>query len=203
MIAARDHIPTSLQSHEGSPQLTVKFRLFLCLLEQRIGRLDRIGQTGDIHVPYCFHSSSENQARWLHKGLNAFTRPLKGALASALLPALDELLDHAPHEAASSVRKPSVAISSKMLAASQPSPPPPQRLPSRKPARSPSSPSPPAAIASSISPPAIPDLPPPKPPPSPSSVPRPSPHSPPRASASTYSASPVAIRSKQLVAASS
>jgi len=72
------------------------------LLEQRIGRLDRIGQTGDIHihVPYGVHSSSEYQARWLHEGLDAFTHPLKGAttLASALLPELDELLDHAPDE---------------------------------------------------------------------------------------------------------
>ncbi len=72
------------------------------LLEQRIGRLDRIGQTGDIHihVPYGVRSSSEYQARWLHEGLDAFTRPLKGAtaLASALLPGLDELLDHAPDE---------------------------------------------------------------------------------------------------------
>ena len=77
------------------------------LLEQRIGRLDRIGQTGDIHihVPYGVHSSSEYQARWLHEGLDAFTHPLKGAtaLASALLPELDELLDHAPDEAAFTV----------------------------------------------------------------------------------------------------
>lgn len=73
------------------------------LLEQRIGRLDRIGQTGDIHihVPYGVHSRSEYQARWLHEGLDAFTHPLKGAtaLASTLLPELDELLDHAPDEA--------------------------------------------------------------------------------------------------------
>lgn len=65
------------------------------LLEQRIGRLDRIGQTGTIHihVPYGVGSRSELHARWLHEGLDAFSRPLKGAtaLAAALLPGLDGL----------------------------------------------------------------------------------------------------------------
>lgn len=65
------------------------------ILEQRIGRLDRIGQTGTvhIHVPYGVGSRSELHARWLHEGLDAFVRPLKGAnaLASVLLPELDEL----------------------------------------------------------------------------------------------------------------
>ncbi len=65
------------------------------LLEQRIGRLDRIGQTGTvhIHVPYGRGSRSELHARWLHEGLDAFTRPLKGAtaLAAGLLPELDAL----------------------------------------------------------------------------------------------------------------
>ncbi|MEM9236300.1 MAG: helicase-related protein, partial [Verrucomicrobiota bacterium] len=65
------------------------------LLEQRIGRLDRIGQTGTIHihVPYGVDSPSELQARWLHEGIDAFTQPLKGAtkLAHELLPGLDEL----------------------------------------------------------------------------------------------------------------
>jgi len=73
------------------------------LLEQRIGRLDRIGQTGDIHihVPYGVHSSSEHHARWLHEGLDAFTHPLKGAtaLASRLLPELDVLSGEAADEA--------------------------------------------------------------------------------------------------------
>ncbi len=65
------------------------------LLEQRIGRLDRIGQTGTIHihVPYGVGSRSELQARWLHEGLEAFSRPLKGAtaLATTLLPEMDEV----------------------------------------------------------------------------------------------------------------
>jgi len=50
------------------------------LLEQRIGRLDRIGQTRDIdiHVPYLAHSPQEVLVRWYHEGLNAFERNLEG-----------------------------------------------------------------------------------------------------------------------------
>jgi ATP-dependent helicase HepA len=50
------------------------------LLEQRIGRLDRIGQTQDIqiHVPYVEHSPQEVLARWYHEGLNAFETNLEG-----------------------------------------------------------------------------------------------------------------------------
>lgn len=44
------------------------------LLEQRIGRLDRIGQTQTIriHIPYLAGTSQEVQFRWFHEGLNAF-----------------------------------------------------------------------------------------------------------------------------------
>lgn len=44
------------------------------LLEQRIGRLDRIGQTRDIdiHVPYLEGTSQAILARWFDEGLNAF-----------------------------------------------------------------------------------------------------------------------------------
>lgn len=70
------------------------------VLEQRIGRLDRIGQTGDIHIhiPYGKDSRSELQARWLHEALDVFSEPLKGAttLATELLPDLDELADASP-----------------------------------------------------------------------------------------------------------
>ncbi len=50
------------------------------LLEQRIGRLDRIGQSEDIHihVPYLAHSPQEVLARWYHEGLNAFETNLEG-----------------------------------------------------------------------------------------------------------------------------
>lgn len=45
------------------------------LLEQRIGRLDRIGQTKDIdiHVPYFIGSAQEKLALWYHQGLQAFS----------------------------------------------------------------------------------------------------------------------------------
>jgi len=46
------------------------------LLEQRIGRLDRIGQQQDvhIHVPYYEHSAQDVLLRWYHEGLNTFER---------------------------------------------------------------------------------------------------------------------------------
>ncbi|WNN49169.1 RNA polymerase-associated protein RapA [Siccibacter colletis] len=44
------------------------------LLEQRIGRLDRIGQAHDIqiHVPYLEHTAQSVLVRWYHEGLDAF-----------------------------------------------------------------------------------------------------------------------------------
>ncbi len=46
------------------------------LLEQRIGRLDRIGQTDtiQIHVPYLENSALEVMFHWYHEGLNAFEK---------------------------------------------------------------------------------------------------------------------------------
>lgn len=51
------------------------------LLEQRIGRLDRIGQKGtiNIHVPFIAGSEGEVLARWYHDGLDAFEHSLQGA----------------------------------------------------------------------------------------------------------------------------
>ncbi len=45
------------------------------LLEQRIGRLDRIGQrqTIQIHIPYLAHSAQEVMYRWYQEGMQAFT----------------------------------------------------------------------------------------------------------------------------------
>lgn len=56
------------------------------LLEQRIGRLDRIGQTHTvkIHVPYFVDSSQAVLLTWLHQGIDAFER------ISAVGPALFE-----------------------------------------------------------------------------------------------------------------
>lgn len=44
------------------------------LLEQRIGRLDRIGQRHDIeiHVPYLLNTAQEKLFRWYHEGINVF-----------------------------------------------------------------------------------------------------------------------------------
>lgn len=46
------------------------------LLEQRIGRLDRIGQTAtvNIHVPYYALTAQEKLLDWYHQGLNAFEK---------------------------------------------------------------------------------------------------------------------------------
>lgn len=50
------------------------------LLEQRIGRLDRIGQKGviNIHVPFVAGTEGEVLARWYHEGLDAFEHSLQG-----------------------------------------------------------------------------------------------------------------------------
>lgn len=46
------------------------------LLEQRIGRLDRIGQQNDvqIHVPFYENTAQEKLLQWYHLGLNAFEK---------------------------------------------------------------------------------------------------------------------------------
>ncbi len=67
------------------------------LLEQRIGRLDRIGQKHRIqlHVPYLENSPQERLFQWYHQALNAFlaTCPTGNALqhqfGSRLLPLLE------------------------------------------------------------------------------------------------------------------
>jgi len=53
------------------------------LLEQRIGRLDRIGQTEviNIHVPYIEHSAQEVIFNWYNKGLNIFLQSCAAAYA--------------------------------------------------------------------------------------------------------------------------
>lgn len=64
------------------------------LLEQRIGRLDRIGQTStiNIHVPYLAESGEEMWARWYHEGLGAFEQNVHGS--SEIFQAFqDELLE--------------------------------------------------------------------------------------------------------------
>lgn len=53
------------------------------LLEQRIGRLDRIGQsqTIRIHIPYLEQSSTELLKRWHHDGLGTVEHSLRGGNA--------------------------------------------------------------------------------------------------------------------------
>jgi len=50
------------------------------LVEQRIGRLDRIGQHHDvhIHVPFVVGTGQEVSARWHHEGLNALAGSVAG-----------------------------------------------------------------------------------------------------------------------------
>jgi ATP-dependent helicase HepA len=53
------------------------------LLEQRIGRLDRIGQKHDIniHVPYMQETAQEVLFDWYEKGLNAFSESCSAGYA--------------------------------------------------------------------------------------------------------------------------
>lgn len=53
------------------------------LLEQRIGRLDRIGQekTIHIHVPYMRDSTTEKLFNWYHKGLDLFAKTCPSAFS--------------------------------------------------------------------------------------------------------------------------
>ena len=66
------------------------------LLEQRIGRLDRIGQKSiiHIHVPYAIGSPQEILCRWYCEGLDAFAKnvPAAGRVHDALGKCLMELL---------------------------------------------------------------------------------------------------------------
>ncbi|WP_050029339.1 RNA polymerase-associated protein RapA [Verrucomicrobium sp. BvORR034] len=67
------------------------------LLEQRIGRLDRIGQTDTIHihVPYIAGTQAEVLARWYQDGLDAFQNILHGAneVRAAVAADLNPLLE--------------------------------------------------------------------------------------------------------------
>jgi ATP-dependent helicase HepA len=68
------------------------------LLEQRIGRLDRIGQNSDIHlhVPYVVSSYDEILFQWYSEGMEAFTHSARGAsvVHQRLETLLTEYLNH-------------------------------------------------------------------------------------------------------------
>ncbi len=71
------------------------------LLEQRIGRLDRIGQRGTIriHAPYIAGTEEEVRVRWLDDGLDAFRASPPGAaeIQRELVWDLDEAMDDPSH----------------------------------------------------------------------------------------------------------
>jgi ATP-dependent helicase HepA len=89
-FAAKDGAQVLLCSEIGSEGRNFQFARNLVLfdlpldpelLEQRIGRLDRIGQKSRIrlYVPYVTGTPQEKIARWYHEGLNAFCRNVPGA----------------------------------------------------------------------------------------------------------------------------
>ncbi|QJD57643.1 RNA polymerase-associated protein RapA [Pseudomonas sp. gcc21] len=73
------------------------------LLEQRIGRLDRIGQREviQLHIPYLEGTAQEGLFHWYHDALNAFqaTSPTGSAIQHEFGAQLLHLLDH-PDDAA-------------------------------------------------------------------------------------------------------
>ena len=77
------------------------------LLEQRIGRLDRIGQrhTVEIHVPHPDSGPEALLARWYHEGLNAFERvcPVGAAIHGQVAAQLDHCMATPEDSAAATV----------------------------------------------------------------------------------------------------
>lgn len=68
------------------------------LLEQRIGRLDRIGQrnTVQIHLPFYQHSAQQRLLEWYHQGLNAFeqVQTAGGEIRAQLADQLEAMLQN-------------------------------------------------------------------------------------------------------------
>ncbi len=69
------------------------------LLEQRIGRLDRIGQQHDIeiHVPHLADTAQALLAHWYHQGLNAFEETCPAG-RKVYEEVQEELLSHLAHD---------------------------------------------------------------------------------------------------------
>lgn len=90
------------------------------LLEQRIGRLDRIGQrrTIELHVPYLRDTASAVLVRWYHEGLASFEASCPAAtsvfsqLAAALTGVLSDRArtDRLVHRAATLTRETNAAL---------------------------------------------------------------------------------------------
>ncbi len=68
------------------------------LLEQRIGRLDRIGQTEiiNIHIPYLKNTAQAVMLHWYHQGLNAFEQTC--AAGQTVFSQVDAMLNDALHQ---------------------------------------------------------------------------------------------------------
>ena len=77
------------------------------LLEQRIGRLDRIGQrhTIEIHVPYLLNTAQELLFRWYNEGINLFEKSCSVGFSiferfqDRLLPLLEQAMNDANNTA--------------------------------------------------------------------------------------------------------
>jgi len=80
------------------------------LLEQRIGRLDRIGQkeTIQIHVPYLQGTAQEIMFHWYHEGLAAFEHPCPAG-QNVFVKVKDALLD-ALHQSNEGIADPGALV---------------------------------------------------------------------------------------------
>mgnify|MGYP000253458173 CR=1 FL=1 len=91
------------------------------LLEQRIGRLDRIGQQGDvnIHVPYYEDSAQEGLLDWYDEGVSAFNAPCMAgqAIAQKFSARLQEALESGDELGLATVIEETAAFASEARAA--------------------------------------------------------------------------------------
>ena len=94
------------------------------LLEQRIGRLDRIGQSGavHIHVPHYTHTAQERLLYWYHRGLDALEktcaigRMVYDEFEPSLWPALTENDDEAFDQLLEQTRERAQALKAQLQA---------------------------------------------------------------------------------------
>jgi ATP-dependent helicase HepA len=86
------------------------------VIEQRIGRLDRIGQkeTIHVHVPYFTGNDEEHRVRWLHEGLDAFSHCLLGG--ADIHEAFKERMDEPIEKLIKDTRKHRVALEKQLAA---------------------------------------------------------------------------------------
>ncbi len=82
------------------------------LLEQRIGRLDRIGQTQNIqiHVPYFSDTAQATLLRWYHEGVNGFEQ---------ICPAGQEIFQHFEEHLLTALQSPTEAHTASLIKETQ------------------------------------------------------------------------------------